>query len=146
MGRPRKNPVELTDEVKEVLEETAKETGSYAELPIEDIREISVQSRAKVSLADPNYDPFKKFKTEKGMYYRALNTRPHNLRKREAEGYKTIPGSEYGDLVLAKMPMDVREAREGVTQEKTSNQKRAAVEQFKEDASRSGVKSYEDKN
>ena len=78
------------------------------------------------------------------FYYRAVNTRPHLLRKREAEGYQTIPGTEYGDLVLAKLPKDVRKEREDYAKEKTIRQTKAAVEQFKAEAEKSGMKPYEE--
>ena len=156
MGRPKgstnKKPAIATEIKEPVIVEKQPEV--KAETPTKDnsvdlgdidIRTISAQSRKRVSLTNPDFDPFTKFKTEKGMYYRAINTRAHNLRKREAEGYKTIPGSEYGDLILAKLPKDIREEREGYVKEKTINQTRAAVEQFKETAEKSGVKSYEEK-
>jgi hypothetical protein len=152
MGRPKGSmnkkavPVMETTEVKEVkVAETAATTDNSVDLGDIDIRNISTQSRKRVSLTNPDFDPFTKFKTEPDMYYRAINTRAHNLRKREAEGYKTIPGSEYGDLILAKLPKEIRVEREDYIKEKTKNQTRAAVEQFKETAGKSGVESYEEK-
>lgn len=142
-GRPRKKPVEAV-EAKAVETEEVKR-GTEVELPIDDIREITVTSRRRVSLADPQYDPFKEHKKDENkFYYRAVNTRPHLLRKREAEGYQTIPGTEYGDLVLAKLPKDVRKEREDYAKEKTIRQTKAAVEQFKAEAEKSGMKPYEE--
>lgn len=116
------------------------------ELPVEDIRNITTTSRKRVSLANPEFDPFKKHKTEPNKFhYRALNTRAHNIRKREAEGYQTIPGSEYGDLILGKLPKEIRKEREDYIKEKTEAQKQASVERFREEAERGGVESYEEK-
>jgi hypothetical protein len=160
MGRPKgstnkkkepviENKIEVdlksNESISEVAKELDKKSSEGVDLGDIDIRAISTQSRKRVSLSNPEFDPFTKFKTEKGMYYRAINTRPHNLRKREAEGYKTIPGSEYGDLVLAKLPKEIRTEREGYIKEKTLNQTRAAVDQFKESAEKSGIKTYEEK-
>jgi len=149
MGRPKgstnkKPAIVEPQEIKEPTAPVPLPDGSV-DLGDIDIRTISSKSRKRVSLTNPDFDPFTKFKTEKGMYYRAINVRPHNVRKREAEGYKTIPGSEYGDLILAKLPKDIREEREDYVKEKTKNQTRAAVEQFKESAEKSGIKSYEEK-
>lgn len=134
----------LAEEVAKAAEE-GEQKGTAVELPIDDIRQISVASRRRVSLASPDYDPFKKFKKDENkFYYRAVNTRPHLLRKREAEGYQTIPGSEYGDLVLAKLPKEVRKEREDYVKERTKNQTNAAVEQFKAEADVAGMKPFEE--
>jgi len=124
--------------------ETANIDGAV-DLGIEDIRNISVTSRKRVSLANPEFDPFKKFKTDPKMYYRALNNRAHNITKREAEGYKLIPEAKFGDLVLGCMPKEDRAERETYVKDKTKNQTNAAVDQFKEEASRGGVETYEEK-
>ena len=149
MGRPKgstnKKKVESVEPVTTQETKKPETTDNLVDLGDIDIRAISTRSNKRVSLGHPDFDPFTKFKTEKNMYYRAINTRAHNLRKREAEGYKTIPGSEYGDLILAKLPKDVRTEREDYIKEKTINQTRAAVEQFKESAEKSGVKAYEEK-
>lgn len=134
-GRPPKK--------KEVVE-TANVEGAV-DLGIEDIRNISVTSRKRVSLADPKFDPFTKFKTDPNMYYRALNNRATNITKREAEGYKLIPEAKYGDLVLGCMPKDIRSEREAYVKEKTEKQKEASVNQFKETANKEGFESYEEK-
>lgn len=147
MGRPKgsTNKVAVVEPEVVVKPELKVEPDGSVDLGDVDIRNVAVQSRKRVSLSNPDFDPFNKFKTEKGMYYRAINTKPHNVRKREAEGYKTIPGSEYGDLILAKLPKDVRVEREDYIKEKTKGQTRAAVEKFKEDSAKSGVKAYEEK-
>jgi hypothetical protein len=124
--------------------ETANVEGAV-DLGIEDIRNISVTSRKRVSLATPEFDPFKQYKKDPKMYYRALNNRPMNISKREAEGYKLIPEAKFGDLVLGCMPKENRAERETYVKEKTQKQKKAAVEQFKEEASRGGVETYEEK-
>jgi hypothetical protein len=152
MGRPKGStnkvvadkPVAVAEP--EVVETKLKvEPDGSVDLGDVDIRNVAVQSRKRVSLTNPDFDPFTKFKTDPSMYYRAINVKPHNVRKREAEGYKTIPGSEYGDLVLAKLPKEVRVEREDYIKEKTKGQTRAAVERFKEDSAKSGVKAYEEK-
>lgn len=153
MGRPRKVIAEqvpgLSEQDKAALESAAtglvhEDDGSVT-IPGGDIKQVYARPAARVSLANPQFDPFAKHKTdEKRFYYRAINTRPHNLRKREAEGYETIKGSEYGDLVLAKMPKDLRQERVEYVQEKTVQQHRATAEQFKEDAAKNGVKTFKE--
>ena len=148
MGRPKGSTNKVVAVAEPEVVETPElkvETDGSVDLGDVDIRNVAVQSRKRVSLTNPDFDPFTKFKTEKGMYYRAINMKPHNVRKREAEGYKTIPGSEYGDLILAKLPKDIRVEREDYVKEKTMSQTRAAVEKFKEDSAKSGIKAYEEK-
>lgn len=136
---------------KKDIAETAKVIASEIEknppfdTGVDDIRNISVTSRKRVSLANPEFDPFTKFKTDPNMYYRALNNRATNITKREAEGYKLIPEAKYGDLILGCMPKDNRAEREAYVKEKTEKQKQASVEQFKEAAHQGGIKSYEEK-
>jgi len=155
MGRPKgstnKKTVATVPEIAipEVKEPAKTETHTTMDNSVDlgdiDIRTISAKPQRRVSLTNAEFDPFTKHKTDPSMYYRAINVRPHNLRKREAEGYKTIPGSEYGDLILAKLPKDVRKEREDYIKEKTKNQTRAAVDSFKESAGKSGVETYEEK-
>lgn len=117
-GRPRKNPVSVITGGDRVL---------------------------RPSLASEKADPFKKFKTEPDkFYYRAINTRESNVRVREAQGYQTIGGSQFGDLVLAKIPREQREAQEAAIRAKNEAQREAVIEQFKEEAARHGVESYEE--
>lgn len=117
------------------------ETNNGGETP-----NITVEPRRRPSLADPQFDPFNKYKKEEDkFYYRAINTRPHLLRKREAEGYQPIKGSEYGDLVLARIPKEDREAREKYLKDKAKSQLRSARESFHEQAARHGVKTYEER-
>jgi len=106
---------------------------------------VTVERVLRPSLASEKADPFKKFKTEPDkFYYRAINTRESNVRVREAQGYQTIGGSQFGDLVLAKIPMEQRVAQEAAIRAKNDAQREAAVEQFKEEAARHGVESYEE--
>lgn len=137
-GTPKKKPGRKAKPV------VVEGKGSMVELPIDDIREITVSSRKKVSLANPDFDPFAKYKKDPKMYYRALNNRAHNLTKREAEGYKIIPEAKFGDLVLGCMPKENRAERVAKVEEKTKQQKAAAVDQFKEDAARGGVETIEE--
>ncbi|HEY6019930.1 MAG TPA: hypothetical protein VIY48_08505 [Candidatus Paceibacterota bacterium] len=138
-GRPAKN------KIPEVTAPTEKATGTEYTFPEgTNIQNISVTSMKRVSLANPEFDPFKKYKTDPKMYYRALNNRSHNITKREAEGYKLIPEAKYGDLVLGCMPKEIRQQREAYVKEKTQNQTTAAVERFKEEAERGGVETYEE--
>lgn len=138
-GTPKKKPGRKAQPV------VVEGKGSMVELPIDDIREITVSSRKKVSLANPDFDPFTKYKKDPNMYYRALNNRSHNITKREAEGYKIIPEAKYGDLVLGCMPKENRAERVAKVEEKTAQQKAAAVDQFKEDAARGGVETIDEK-
>ncbi len=139
-GTPKKKPGR-----KKVEPVTTETKGSMVELPIDDIREISVTSRKRGTLANPEFDPFTKYKTDPNMYYRALNNRASNITKREAEGYKVIPEAKYGDLVLGCMPKEIRKERETYVAEKTLQQKKATSEQFKEDAAKGGLKTFEEK-
>lgn len=143
MGWPKGKKREKKEEI-ETASVNDPVDGSV-DLGIEDIRNISVTSRKRVSLSKPEFDPFKKYKTDPKMYYRALNNRPLNITKREAEGYKLIPEAKFGDLILGCMPKEDRKEREAYVDEKTKNQTTAAVEQFKEEASRGGVETYEEK-
>jgi hypothetical protein len=107
---------------------------------------VSVYPVRLPSLASRETDPFTRFKTdEKRFAYKAINTRPNLKRQREAEGWETIPGSEYGDLVLAKIPKSISEARTKMKQEKTERQTKAIREGFREEAARSGFETFEDK-
>lgn len=118
-----------------------------SEKPIEEVlQRVSAAPRKKMNLTNPKFDPFTKFKTdEKRFYYRALNTKPDNLSVREAEGFELIPEAKFGDLILGKLPRDVHEDMAADTQEKTERQTEAAVNQFKEDAARHGVETFEEK-
>lgn len=151
-GRPKKAVEAIVEAVKTEVKETPKPTEPDArmdnafELPEGvDVNNISVTSMKRVSLSDPNFDPFTKFKTDPKMYYRAINNRSHNVTKREAEGYKLIPEAKYGDLVLGCMPKELRASKEAHVREKTANQTQATSERFKEEADRSGIKTYEEK-
>ena len=114
-GRPRKNPI------------------------------ITVERVLRPSLTNKKADPFGKYKTEPDkFYYRALNTKATNMRIREAQGYQPIGGSEFGDLVLAKLPKEQREMREQELRDKNKAQLEAVKEQFKEEGRKHGVEVYED--
>jgi len=96
------------------------------------------------TLANEQFDPFDKFKTGPDKYhYRALNIRPQNMRVRMAEGYETIEGSEYGDLILGKIPLEVHKTRIEKEEMKTKQRTTAAVDKFKEEAAAAGVKTFE---
>jgi hypothetical protein len=104
---------------------------------------VTVDRVSRPTLANERFDPFNKFKTEPDKFhYRAINTRAHQLRRREAEGYQTIAGSEFGDLVLAKIPKEIKEQRAQAVIEKSDMQKEAGTARFKEDAERAGVETY----
>jgi hypothetical protein len=107
MGRPRKNPGGVT-------------------LPE---GQITVDRVRRPTLADKRFDPFEKFKTEPDKFhYRALNSKAHNISKKEAQGYETIGGSQFGDLVLGRIPKDIRQANERYALEKDPKQRAAARE------------------
>jgi hypothetical protein len=110
----------------------AKDDPHAFEFP--DGAQINVIGRVKEpSLGDANFDPFAKFKVdEHKYYYRALNVRPQNLRVREAQGFKTIPESEYGDLVLGRLPKEQWEALEAKNIKKIKSMEQAPKAQFAE--------------
>lgn len=145
--KPGRKPKDITaPKAEPVVKTEGERKGTAVELPIEDIRQISVTSRRRVSMAKPEFDPFNKFKTDEAhFHYRALNKRPAMLNKREAEGYQTIPGSEYGDLILGRIPKEDYKERVTYKEERTKKQSKAAVEQFKDEAARAGMKPYEEK-
>jgi len=115
-------------------------------LHVKDEKSIQVgEPVAKPSLCSDQFDPFKEFKTEPEKYaYRALNIRPQNMRTRLAEGWETIPETEFGDLILAKIPIGEHERRINKEEMKTKQRTHAAVDQFKVDAEKLGVKTFED--
>ena len=115
-------------------------------LQIRDGADIKVgEPMAKPSLTNDQFDPFKPFKTDEEHYsYRALNIRPQNMRTRLAEGWETIPESEYGDLILAKIPKGELDRRITKEEMKTKQRSHAAVDQFKVEAEKMGVKTFED--
>lgn len=122
--------------------EKEKEIAKGQALEIPDDAKIDVLGPVKVpTLADPQYDPFNKDKTEpKKFHYRALNTRGHMLRKREAQGYQVVPGAkEYGDLILGRIPKEINDARAKVKAEKAKSMSRSVEERFKQEAERSGI-------
>jgi hypothetical protein len=97
------------------------------------------------SLASPQFDPFTKFKTEpEKFYYRGLNVNPKKLQKRKFEGYEIVSSeATYGDLVLGKLPLAMKEAKDRAKLQKTRDQQKAVNEGFHEAAERAGVKSFE---
>ena len=106
---------------------------------------VSCSTRKRVSLKNRAEDPFTKFKDdEKRFAYRALNINKRNMREKEAEGWQPIPGSEYGDLILAKLTRDDYEDNKQSVIEKTQAQTQATVEQFKEEANKFGVQVDDD--
>ena len=115
-------------------------------IEVKDLDSVKALGRVKEpSLGDPNYDPFKQFKTEEDKYYyRALNVRPHNLRMREAQGFKTIPGTEYGDLVLGKMPRHIKESLDAKERKKATEMLAAPKNEFKQKAEDAGLKTFEE--
>lgn len=143
-GRPRKpTPEEIAEKI--AKEETPEKETKRFEFP--DNARIEVLGPVKLpSLADPAFDPFNEHKTEpKKFHYRALNTRPHMLRKREAQGYQIVPGApEYGDLVLARIPKEIKDAREKAKEKKMKSMSRSVKERFVEEAERSGVKTFKE--
>jgi hypothetical protein len=97
------------------------------------------------TMSDSQFDPFEPFKTEPDKYhYRALNIRPQNMRVRKAEGYETIPDSDYGDLVLGKIPKEEHDRRIAKEEAKTQRMHGVAVENFKQEAEKFGVKTFEE--
>jgi hypothetical protein len=107
---------------------------------------ISVSPGVMPALTDPHFDPFTKFKTDtKNFAYRAINSRANLRREREAQGWQPIPGAEYGDLVLAKIPRDVDSKMKLAQSERTKRQTDATKATFKEQAASSGVRTFEEK-
>jgi hypothetical protein len=147
-GVPRKKKVEpvLTPEPN-VDAVKINEGAIISEKSVDEILSTSYAYPSRMpTLASRESDPFTKYKTdEKNFAYRALNKKPMNLAEREAQGWETIPGSEYGDLILAKMPRDRKDSMNRQTQEKTKAQTQATTERFKEEAARSGVTTFEEK-
>ncbi len=100
---------------------------------------------AKPTLLDAAFDPFSKFKTDEEKYeYRALNIRPQNMRVRQAEGWETIEGSDFGDLILGQLPKEEYNRRIAREEQKTRARTHAAVDQFRAEADRMGVKTFEE--
>jgi len=113
---------------------------------IPDNANIVVKPILEPSLSNEQSDPFTKHKTEPDKFhYRALNKKAQNVSMKEAMGYKTIGGAAVGDLILAKIPRELYEARKKSVSEKTRRQTEAARDRFREEAARSGVKIFEDK-
>ena len=115
-------------------------------LKVRDGAKISVgEPRGKPSLTSDQFDPFKPYKTDEEKYsYRALNIRPQNMRTRLAEGWETVPDSEYGDLILARLPKEELDRRIEKEETKTKKRTNAAVDQFKIEAEKMGVKTFEE--
>lgn len=110
------------------------------------MKSTTMERRAKPSLANAQFDPWKKFKTDpEHFYYRGIPTRPRERSMRESEGYIPITGSEFGDLVLAKLPIDMQQENVAEINDKTKRQEEAAVNQFREEAARHGVETFEEK-
>lgn len=107
------------------------------ELEFKDDAQVTVVPIKEPSLAHPDTDPFAKFKKNpEKFHYRAINTRPHNLRKKEASGYQTVGGSEFGDLVLAKIPKDIYEQRDKVKLQKAANVGKSIKDSFVDQTNR----------
>lgn len=118
--------------------------GKAEEFSIPEGANISVKPVLEPSLSNDFSDPFKKHKTEpEKFHYRALNKKAMNINTKEAMGYKTIGGTEYGDLVLAKIDKSLYEARKRNVAEKSRRAVEAARESFVEEARRSGVKTFD---
>ena len=73
-----------------------------------------------------------------------MNTRKQNMAVRKAEGDEVIPESEFGDLVLGKIPLDLHKRREQAEEVKTKRSTKAAVDQFKQEAAQLKVKTFEE--
>lgn len=163
-GRPRKNPIgdesleskptESVEVKPEVVETQAVETPSPEEpvikkaeavgFEIPDGVRISVSPVMEPSLANSASDPFQKFKTDPDRFhYRALNKKPQNVSIKEAMGYQPIGGSEFGDLVLAKIPKERRQMREQYHRTKAENQIKAAQDTFRDKAKRNGFETFD---
>lgn len=113
------------------------------ELP--DNASISITPGLMPALTNPASDPFTKFKTDQEHFaYRAINVRPNLRREREVQGWQPIPGSEFGDLVLAKIPKDIDRKIKNAQEAKTIRQTDAVKNSFKEQAAKSGVKTFEE--
>lgn len=113
-------------------------------LNMPDDTKIEVSPVKTPSLVDGKFDPFSQYKTEPDeYYYRAINIRPQNMRERKAQGYEVISGAEYGDLVLARLPLHEHERRIVKEQNKIKQQEDAAKERFKSEAAELGVKTFE---
>lgn len=115
-------------------------------LVIDDDARIEVgEPVRKPALVNVQFDPFEPFKKEPDkFYYRALNIRPQNLRTRTAEGFETIAGSEYGDLVLGKIPLEEHKRRVDKEEKRNKLIKKAAADRFKTEAAAANVKTFED--
>jgi len=151
-GRPRKDVAAVTEVAPAVEKEPAvkepeiKEAKSVG-FAIPDGARISVSPIMEPSLANSASDPFQKFKTEpEKFHYRALNKKPQNVSVREAMGYQTIGGSEFGDLVLAKIPKERRQMREEYHRAKANNQIKAASDSFRDKAKRDGFETFDATN
>jgi len=151
-GRPNKTEEKAGDEAlskilatvseeKVELPEKAEPTNPFEHLDPKTVK-VSVTS---IDTTSPNYDPFEKYKTEpEKYYYRALNVRPNIMSKREAQGYEIVPeAKQYGDLKLARMPWELRNQRVKKVEDKTKKLTESTVEQFREQATRHGYKTFE---
>lgn len=97
------------------------------------------------TIASKQFDPFEPFKKDPEEYhYRALNIQPRNMRERKAQGYEMIPDTEFGDLVLGRIPKAEHERRIAKEESLGKRQTKAAAEQFKEQADKYGVKTFEE--
>lgn len=107
------------------------------EIDVPENAQISVVSVREPSLANPETDPFSKFKKNpEKFHYRALNIKTHNLRTKEASGYQTVSGSEFGDLVLARIPKEIYEARQKKREKKSEDRGKAIKDSFQDQTNR----------
>uniref|UniRef100_A0A6M3K8G9 Uncharacterized protein n=2 Tax=viral metagenome TaxID=1070528 RepID=A0A6M3K8G9_9ZZZZ len=144
-GRPRREIKETEKILKKILESEQVQEAVPAVFP--DGTKIEVLGPvAPPTLTGAQFDPFEKFKKEPNKFhYRALNNRAHNLRKREAEGYELVQGAKpFGDLVLAKIPIENKKAREKKKSDRLSSMKRAVKAKFREEAAQHGVETFEE--
>lgn len=131
------------------MEVKPKKAQTTTEHPLElpDGTRIEVGRDLSTPSAGPGFDPFEKHKTEPDkFYYRGLNTRRTYLDKRLAQGYEIVPDQEnpYGDLILGRIPWEKRNQRVKSKDDKAASMQAVAVDQFKEEAQRAGVKTFKE--
>ena len=104
-------------------------------LELPDDAEVLAGPPVKIpTLADAQFDPFNKWKTDpQNYYYRALSSREKNINKRKAMGYEIVsPDATHGSLILGRLPRELKDARDKANTAKAESQSKVVAEGFKE--------------
>jgi len=104
-------------------------------LEVPDDAEVKAGPPIRVpTLANPQFDPFSKWKTDPtNYYYRGLSTREKNMNKRKAMGYEVVsPDATHGSLILGRLPRHVKEARDSANIAKAESQSKSVATEYRE--------------